>query len=182
MYTWVSAALRQFIVENFPVDEIGVDLAVGKAAEEAIEGAVWQAEEETASHNLAVELSKKQQLTPALLLQTLRQGEVALFEALLGQLTQLKASSIRKLIYDEGAEGLVIVSRAAHIDRTSFTSIFLLLQRIHPQELAKDAYAMKHALDLFDRLKIETAAKVIERWKLNPDFLRSIKRLEQTRR
>jgi uncharacterized protein (DUF2336 family) len=182
MYTWVSAALRQFIVENFPVDEIGVDLAVGKAAEEAIEGAVWQAEEESASHNLAVELSKKQQLTPALLLQTLRQGEVALFEALLGQLTQLKASSIRKLIYDEGAEGLVIVSRAAHIDRTSFTSIFLLLQRIHPQELAKDALAMKHALDLFDRLKIETAAKVIERWKLNPDFLRSIKRLEQTRR
>ncbi|TXH38574.1 MAG: DUF2336 domain-containing protein [Rhodospirillaceae bacterium] len=182
MYTWVSAALRQFIVENFPVDEIGVDLAVGKAAEEAIESAVWQAEEETASHNLAVELSKKQQLTPALLLQTLRQGEVALFEALLGQLTQLKASSIRKLIYDEGAEGLVIVSRASHIDRTSFTSIFLLLQRIHPQELAKDAYAMKHALDLFDRLKTETAAKVIERWKLNPDFLRSIKRLEQTRR
>jgi uncharacterized protein (DUF2336 family) len=182
MYTWVSAALRQFIVENFPVDEIGIDLAVGQAAEEVVENSVLQNEEETASHQLAAELSRKQQLTPALLLQTLRQGEVALFEALLGQLTQLRASSIRKLIYDEGAEGLVIVSRAANIDRTSFTSIFLLLQRIHPKELAKDAYAMKHALDLYDRLKIETAAKVLERWKLNPDFLRSIKRLEQTRR
>jgi len=97
-------------------------------------------------------------------------------------MARIKISSVRKLIYDEGAEGLVIVARSADIDRTSFTSIFLLLQRVHPKELAKDAYAMKRALDLFDRLKTDTAAKVVERWKLNPDFLRSIKRLEQTRK
>lgn len=182
MYAWVSAALRQFIVENFAVDPIAIDLAVGEAVEEAIDDTTWQADDDSAARSLAAELAKKQQLTPALLLQTLRQGEIPLFEALLAQLTHLRPASVRKLIYDEGAEGLVIVARAANIDRTSFTSIFLLLQRVHPKELAKDAYAMKHALDLFDRLKTETAAKVVERWKLNPDFLRSIRRLEQTRR
>lgn len=182
MYVWVSAALRQFILENFHVDELDIDLAIGKTVDTIIEEAEAQSEEDTAAANLAGELARQDKVTASLLLQTLRQGEVALFEALLANMAHIKISSVRKLIYDEGAEGLVIVARAADIDRTSFTSIFLLLQRVHPKEFAKDAYAMKRALDLFDRLKADTAAKVVERWKLNPDFLRSIKRLEQTRR
>jgi uncharacterized protein (DUF2336 family) len=182
MYAWVSAALRQFILENFHVDEIEIDLAVGRVVDAVIEDNESQSEEDTAASNLATELAKEGEVTASLLLQTIRQGEIPLFEALLANMAHIKISSVRKLIYDEGAEGLVIVARAADIDRTSFTSIFLLLQRVHPKELAKDAYAMKRALDLFDRLKADTAAKVVERWKLNPDFLRSIKRLEQTRR
>lgn len=182
MYAWVSAALRQFILENFHVDEIDIDLAVGKTVDTVIEDTEWQSEEDTAAANLAHELTKQNKVNANLLLQTLRQGEVGLFEALLASMARIKISSVRKLIYDEGAEGLVIVARSADIDRTSFTSIFLLLQRVHPKELAKDAYAMKRALDLFDRLKTDTATKVVERWKLNPDFLRSIKRLEQTRK
>ncbi|HVI87681.1 MAG TPA: DUF2336 domain-containing protein [Dongiaceae bacterium] len=182
MYAWVSAALRQFILENFHVDEIDIDLAVGKTVDAVIEDSETQSEEDTAASNLAHELTKQNKVNANLLLQTLRQGEIALFEALLASMARIKISSVRKLIYDEGAEGLVIVARSADIDRTSFTSIFLLLQRVHPKELAKDAYAMKRALDLFDRLKTDTATKVVERWKLNPDFLRSIKRLEQTRK
>jgi len=182
MYAWVSAALRQFILENFHVDEIEIDLAVGRVVDAVIDSNESQSEEDTAASNLASELAKEGEVTASLLLQTIRQGEIPLFEALLANMAHIKISSVRKLIYDEGAEGLVIVARAADIDRTSFTSIFLLLQRVHPKELAKDAYAMKRALDLFDRLKPDTAAKVVERWKLNPDFLRSIKRLEQTRR
>ncbi|HVJ40914.1 MAG TPA: DUF2336 domain-containing protein [Dongiaceae bacterium] len=182
MYAWVSAALRQFILENFHVDELDIDLAVGKTVDAIIEEAEAQSEEDTAASKLANDLARQNKVDAPLLLQTLRQGEVPLFEALLASMAHIKISSVRKLIYDEGAEGLVIVARAADIDRTSFTSIFLLLQRVHPKELAKDAYAMKRALDLFDRLKTDTAAKVVERWKLNPDFLRSIKRLEQTRR
>lgn len=182
MYAWVSAALRQFILENFHVDELDIDLAVGKTVDTVIEDTEWQSEEDTAAANLAQELTKQNKVNANLLLQTLRQGEIGLFEALLASMAHIKISSVRKLIYDEGAEGLVIVARSADIDRTSFTSIFLLLQRVHPKELAKDAYAMKRALDLFDRLKADTAAKVVERWKLNPDFLRSIKRLEQTRK
>jgi uncharacterized protein (DUF2336 family) len=182
MYAWVSAALRQFILENFQVDELEIDLAVGKVVDSVIDDNEPQSEEDTAASNLASELAKEGEVTASLLLQTIRQGEIPLFEALLANMAHIKISSVRKLIYDEGAEGLVIVARAADIDRTSFTSIFLLLQRVHPKELAKDAYAMKRALDLFDRLKADTAAKVVERWKLNPDFLRSIKRLEQTRR
>jgi len=182
MYAWVSAALRQFILENFHVDEIDIDLAVGKTVDTVIEDNEVQSEEDTAASNLAHELTKQNKVNANLMLQTLRQGEIALFEALLASMARIKISSVRKLIYDEGAEGLVIVARSADIDRTSFTSIFLLLQRVHPKELAKDAYAMKRALDLFDRLKADTAAKVVERWKLNPDFLRSIKRLEQTRK
>lgn len=182
MYAWVSAALRQFILENFHVDELEIDLAVGKAVDAVIEENEPQSEEDTAASNLASEIAKEGDVTASLLLQTIRQGEIPLFEALLANMANIKITSVRKLIYDEGAEGLVIVARAADIDRTSFTSIFLLLQRVHPKELAKDAYAMKRALDLFDRLKADTAAKVVERWKLNPDFLRSIKRLEQTRK
>src|SRR5215813_9559351 len=90
MYAWVSAALRQFILENFHVDEIDIDLAVGKTVDEVIEDTEAQSEEDTAASNLAHELTKQNKVNANLLLQTLRQGEIALFEALLASMARIK--------------------------------------------------------------------------------------------
>jgi uncharacterized protein (DUF2336 family) len=178
MYVWVSAALRQYIVENFPVDKAELDLTVAKVAEEVSnQDEVRRGDD--AAMALAEQLARRNELTADMLVKTLRRGEIALFEAMLAQMLSLRPQVARKLIYEDGGEGLVIGCRACNINRTDFTALFLMLQRARPNELANNPYQLSRSMEMFDRLKPETARKVVERWKINPYFLKSIRRLEQ---
>jgi len=179
MYVWVSAALRQYIVDHYAVDKAELDLTVAKVAED-----ISAADHDNASHAedaamaLAEQLAKRSELTADMLVKTLRRGEIALFEAMLAQMIGLRPQVARKLIYEDGGEGLVIGCRACNINRTDFTALFLMLQRARPTELANNPYQLSRSMEMFDRLKPDTARKVVERWKINPFFLKSIRRLE----
>ncbi len=183
MYVWVSAALRQFIVDNYQVDKAELDLTVAKVAEEVANGdSVDTAFAEDAALALAEQLAKRSELTADMLVKTLRRSEIALFEAMLAQMIGLRSQIARKLIYEDGGEGLVIACRASNINRTDFTALFLMLQRARPTELANNPYQLSRSMEMFDRLKPDTARKVVERWKINPSFLKSIRRLENQSR
>ncbi len=179
MYLWVSAALRHYIVEHYPVDKTELDITVATVAEDVAEHdpeALNRSED--AAMALAEQLAKRSELTADMLVKTLRRGEIALFEAMLAQMIGLKPQVARKLIYEDGGEGLVIACRSCNINRTDFTALFLMLQRARPTELANNPYQLSRSMEMFDRLKPDTARKVVERWKINPFFLKSIRRLE----
>ena len=178
MYVWVSAALRQYIVENYAVDKAELDLTVAKVADDVTANDEVKRGDDAAMA-LAEQLSRRNELTADMLVKTLRRGEIALFEAMLAQMLGLRPQVARKLIYEDGGEGLVIGCRACNINRTDFTALFLMLQRARPTELANNPYQLSRSMEMFDRLKPETARKVVERWKINPMFLKSIRRLEQ---
>lgn len=179
MYIWVSAALRQFIVDNYQIDKAELDINVAKVAEEITNS---DSDTEDAVIALAEQLGKRSELTADMLVKTLRRGEIALFEAMLAQMIGLRQQVARKLIYEDGGEGLVIACRASNINRTDFTALFLMLQRARPTELANNPYQLSRSMEMFDRLKPDTARKVVERWKINPFFLKSIRRLENQSR
>jgi hypothetical protein len=88
----------------------------------------------------------------------------------------------RKLIYDSTGEGLVVACRAAGIDRSSFVTLFMLMQRARTDPMTRDPYLMSKSLELFDRLSTEAARKMVERWTVDPEYLRSILKLQQRRR
>lgn len=178
MYVWVSAALRQYIVEHFPVDKAELDLTVARVTDDiAAHDDVRRGDD--AAMALAEQLARRNELTADMLVKTLRRGEIAPFEAMLAQMLSLRPQVARKLIYEDGGEGLVIGCRACNINRTDFTALFLMLQRARPNELANNPYQLSRSMEMFDRLKPDTARKVVERWKINPYFLKSIRRLEQ---
>lgn len=178
MYIWVSAALRQYIVENFAVDKAELDLTVANVADDVSSNDDVRRGDDAAMA-LAEQLARRNELTADMLVKTLRRGEIALFEAMLAQMLGLRPQVARKLIYEDGGEGLVIGCRACSINRTDFTALFLMLQRARPNELANNPYQLSRSMEMFDRLKPDTARKVVERWKINPYFLKSIRRLEQ---
>ncbi len=97
---------------------------------------------------------------------------------MLGQRIGLKPILARKLIYGSSGEGLVAACRAASIDRTNFVNLFMLLQRARNDPMTRDPYLMSKSLELFDKLTTETAKKLVERWQINPDYLKSIMRLQ----
>jgi uncharacterized protein (DUF2336 family) len=181
MYWWVSAALRNHILENFPIDPTEL--------EEAIEGAVTdlmtEAEVDEAPMRKSVELAERLmaagELTPALLIQALRQGEVTLFEDLFARLTGLDTVVVRRSIFEPGGEGLAIACKAVGIDKPDFTSIFLLSRAARPGDKIVDPAELSAVISLFDRIRPHSAIKVLRRWRLDPNFLFALKQLQTSR-
>lgn len=160
MYGWVSTALRRHIVERFRIDPRTLDrhLAVTSAMlARNVEA------EPNAAERLAAELDAANAITPALLVDTLRQGEVALFQALFARLTGLPLLLVRRLLFEPAGEGLAIACRAAGIDASSFTSIFVLSRKArHDSALAPGE--LTRLIGFFSKIRPEHAQRLLENW------------------
>jgi uncharacterized protein (DUF2336 family) len=174
MYLHVSAGLRDFILAHYDVDRTELDAALAAVTTEALEKATAENHVD-AARALADKLAHRNELTHDLVVQTLRRGEVPLFEAMMSQLIGLPQALACRLMYEEEADGFVIAARVSGFDRSTFTTLFLLLQRIHPRGAADDPQQLRRGLELFDRLRPETARKVAARYMINPDFLRALR-------
>ena len=187
MYWWVSAALRKHIVKHYSIDEVGLDDKIQDTIHDILgidgsgSGAINTAPRRK-SQELAEKLQNAAAITPQLLIQTLRQGEVVLFEDLLSQVTGLRTNLIRRFVFEPGGEGLAIASRAADITKADFASIFLLSRSARPGDKVVDPNEVSRVLNFFDRIKAETAQKVVKRWHLDPNFLFAMKQVNTEQR
>jgi uncharacterized protein (DUF2336 family) len=183
MCYWVSAALRLFILDKFHVDANELDGLI----EPALQAEVGIAREDRqdipdAAMQLAQELHRKGKLTPQLMIQTLRRGEIALFESMLGELAQLRLALVRRLLYEDGGEGLSVMCRAIDLGREEFATIFLISRKTRPGGLAADPSALAAALGFFDQIVPDNARQVISRWQRDPNYLFAIKQVEESTR
>ncbi|MEX2455179.1 MAG: DUF2336 domain-containing protein [Rhodospirillaceae bacterium] len=182
MYWWVSAALRKHIVEHYRIDEADIDDKIQEAIHDLLGDDALQKKPIRKSQELAEKLNNVKAITPQLLIQTLRQGEVVLFEDLLSQLTGLRTNLIRRFIFEPGGEGLAIACRAAGIGKPDFASIFLLSRSARPGDKVVDPNELSRVLGFFDRIKADTAQKVVGRWHLDPNFLFALKQVQEGKR
>mgnify|MGYP003627733681 CR=1 FL=1 len=183
MYWWVSAALRKHIVEHFRIDEADLDDKIQDTIH-VILGSDGDPKTAPArkSQELAEKLQKASAITPHLLIQTLRQGEVVLFEDLLSQITGLRTNLIRRFVFEPGGEGLAIACRSAKIEKPDFASIFLLSRSARPGDKVVDPNEVSRVMNFFDRIAVETAQKVVKRWHLDPNFLFALKQVNDDKR
>lgn len=181
MYWWVSAALREYIAERFDIHGTALDQTVEDAVLD-----VLTAEQENGrqrkSEQLAEALQSESRITPRLMVDTLRQGEVTLFVDLFAKHTGLRTSLVRRFVFEPGGEGLAIACRASGVDKADFASLFLLSRSARPGDKVVDPKELASTIEFFDRIKPDTAKKVVERWHLDPDFLYALKQVEEGRR
>lgn len=184
LYFWVSAALRQQILENFDIDLTTLDDAVEVAAQDAVAALAKGADppESNKPAVLAKRLGEARQITPRLLVQTLRQAEIALFEALLAEMSGLRLRLIRRLIFEPGGEGLAVCCRALEIDKPTFATIFLLSRRARPSERSMDPRELSRVLSFFEHVRPDAARTVLARWRRDPDLLQAIRTVEEMHR
>lgn len=177
MYWWVSAALREHITNAFNLTPEDLEEYI----EDAVDGLVMG---ETAAGGtnkgatLASQLNQEKRITPDLLVQTLRQGEVTLFEDLFAELSGLRPKLVRRFIFEPGGQGLAIACKAVSIAKSDFASIFLLSRSARPGEKIVDPDELSGVLAFYDGIKPLTAKKVLRRWHRDPDFLFALKQLE----
>ena len=193
---WVSAAIRQAIVERFDIDPDTLDDTLEPIAQEEAQKreAPGEAEAPDAARALAQSLGESRRLTPRLLMQTLRRGEVPLFEAMLAEMSGLRPALVRKLCYEAGGQGLAVVARGVGLSREEFASVYLLTRKARPSLPVSglpvsglpgsgggstDPAELGRALDFFDRISLGSAATVIGRWRRDPDYLCAIRSVEE---
>ena len=130
-----------------------------------------------ASH-LAQKLADKQAITPQVLFQTLRRGEVRMFEGMFAQLTGLWHNLVRRIVFKPGGEGLAIACKAIGMLKPDFGSLFLLSRSACPGDKIVDPREVSRVITFFDHLRQDTAKKVVGRWKLYPNYLFALKQVE----
>jgi uncharacterized protein (DUF2336 family) len=179
MYWWVSAALRAYILDHFDVDPNELDDTMETTVQELTSGPIGPAPKAV---ELATRLSEQNQISPALMLQTLRDGEVALFAAMFARFTGIRLQLVHRMLFEPGGEGLCIACRGAGIDKSTFASVFVLTRKARGREQPSQLGEMAGILALYERIKPDAAGTLLKKWQRDPSFLRAIWQVEQPMR
>lgn len=183
MYAWVSAALRQHIVENFDIDPEDLDDALSGTVDDLTGGPAR--DEQTngeqdwdAAAKLIDKLFDAGQLTPGFILKSLREGHIAVFELGMSKLTGLRQTLARRILYEPGGEGLAIACKSIDVDRAVFLTIFELTRMSRANREPVDSVRVAELRELYDNMNKKTARLVLRNWLRNPNYLEAINQLQ----
>jgi hypothetical protein len=119
----------------------------------------------------------KEDVTPQLVVEALRRGDLRLFEARFAELAGLRAPQVHRILYGTSGEDLAIVCRALGIDKLLFASIFLLSHKDHPAESKVGPRDLSRVTAFYDRITDESARQVLQEWQSDPGLPGVIERL-----
>ena len=177
MYWWVSAAVRQHIVENFSVDPATIDDSIEGAAKYRFDGTADGVETPSEAEKVVDEIAARNKLTEEFLLTSLRDGEIPLFEASLARAVGIRVKLMRRLLYEPGGEGLAMACKAVGFACETLTTIFRLTREANTANGPFDSRELDRLTNFFDCLKRKNAESVVKRWRRDPEFLHAMKKM-----
>ena len=178
MYWWVSAAARQHIVDNFSVDPAAIDDTIEGAVRDRIEDATMVAETPTEAEKVVHQIAGRGGLTEKFILGTLRDGEIALFEASFARAVDLRLKTARRLLYEPGGEALAMACRAVGFSAKTFATIFQSTRAANTANGPFDSRELGRLTDFFNCLRTTHAQAVVMRWRRDPEFLHAMNGME----
>ncbi len=179
MFMWVSAALRQHIVDRYAIDPQTIDHLLEQAALEESEKTVsTRRRMKGGAKKLAVALNDVEMVTPEILVEALSDGEVALFLALFAELTGLKRYLAARILFEAGGEGLAIACKAVGIGEIQFANIFSMSRKAKPNVAKTLRRDLRVVLDLYQQIPPGAARAVLRQWQLGSNYLAAIKGLQ----
>jgi uncharacterized protein (DUF2336 family) len=175
MFWWVSAALRQAIVNGFAVNPALVDDIVEETTRAAIADSRTQAMDD-AARRLIDELVGTQILDERFLLQALRSGRVAAFVAAIAKLARLDPRVVRRVVFEPGGQSLAMVCKAIGLERSAVSNILLLAQRGMVDVVTPDHVAGMMAF--YDSLDRTRTRAVLQYWRSDAEYVAARHALE----
>jgi len=179
MFLWVSAAMRQFIIQNYKLDDATVDDLLEEVARETVQA--HAGERASSSSELAKSLEEEGMVSNTMLVRALKQGEIPLFVSLFCRRSQLRETLVLRILFEPGGEGLAIACKALDVDEEDFREIFTLSRNARPGEGGAIKGELKQVLNLYARMTKEAAAKVLRAWQRDMEYLAAIRQLELDR-
>jgi len=175
MYLWVSAALRQHILDNYPLDQQALDDLLERTARR--QGAAPDSGDGGKTEALAAEVEKGGLGLAKTMIRALKDGEIFLFEAMFRRLTGLRNTLIKRILFEPGGEGLAIACRSADLSSNDFSTIYSLSRLSKAGIGSIDHQETQRILEFYEGLDKETAKEVVSRWRRDVDYLKAIREL-----
>ncbi len=180
LYWNVAAVLRQLLIDGFESDQAELDDALEGAVVKALAGLVVERAQSTAAAALIDELVRCRELTEALILRLLRQGEITLFEAAFARATRLGPRLAARLLYEPGGEGLAVACRAAGFTASAVSEIFDLTRHAGLMGDDDDGENGARLAAFFDRVPRPAATAVVRYWRRDRGYVAAMARLGAT--
>lgn len=105
------------------------------------------------------------ELTPSSMISALRNGNLALFQAQVAHLANLRMGLVRKLMNENGGDSIAFIARAIGLRRDEFAQIYLQVRKLRTKSGGVGAADLGQALDFFDRTEAAQASAIIARWR-----------------
>ncbi|MDJ0949693.1 MAG: DUF2336 domain-containing protein [Alphaproteobacteria bacterium] len=171
--TWVSTALRQHIMENFDIDPQQLNDAIENATKEVMDA------QSDAIDSDAIKKKKPGQAAEdpgAALLEPLKQGDIARFMDTFADLSGLRLTMVRRLVFEPGGEGLAIACKAIGVNQAAFATIFLRSRAGRLGDKQVEQAEIHRAMSFYEGIDQEAAQVVLNRWETDPGFLTAMSR------
>lgn len=180
LYWYVSAALRQRILERHPISETMLDDALENVVGELTADRRQPQRADTASAwALADRIAESRGIDIAFVLNALRAGEMPLFEALFGRFTGLKPPRLQDVIYEGDGRMLAVVARALDVARSDLVPLYLLTRHDGQARREKAGTDLQDVLSLFDSVPRSAARTLLNRWCRDPAYVDAIEQIEE---
>jgi uncharacterized protein (DUF2336 family) len=174
MFWWASAALREYILTNFRIDEVTLDSILHETTEKVVRQAEAERSTYADAEFVVAEIANRGQLNERFLLQCLRRGRLAAFTAAIAKMAGINIELARRIIFDPGGEALAVLCKASGIERSVFSSIFLLTREAREGSRVTDPTHLNAMLKLYDGLVQTEAANALKCWQLNADYVQAV--------
>lgn len=168
LYRLVSATIRQEIAERFDFDASVLDDDIEAVLKQATDALRSTGGRSTMAQALAAEVARGGRFDPQQLVELLKHGEIAAFEAMMIQQSGLRPGDMRGIVYDAGGEAFAVICRALGMTGDMFAEVHDLTRRASRQDQQVAEELRDRALGLFDRLDPEAATAMVGTWRQDP--------------
>ncbi len=171
LYICASEKLRSEIVAKFPIDLEVVDKALEEIVQDLINSNHGRHEVTDDMKELAIRFYEREEITPHLLINTLRRGQLSFFLALFSRWVEVDSELVYKMLQKDGGKPLAVVCKFKKVIKPEFASIFLLSRAIRMGDQNVDVDELSNAIKCFDELSFGDARDIIYSWQRKPDLL-----------
>jgi uncharacterized protein (DUF2336 family) len=178
MFWWVSAALREHILKTYKLDAATIDALIHQTTMKVRKQQPTERSAYTEADIIVSDIESKGQLDERFLLQCLRRGRIAAFTAALARMADIDVSLARHIVFDPGGEGLSVLCKACGIDRSTFSSIFLLTREARDGSRMTDPAQLNSMVKIYDQLSQSEAQGALRCWQLNSEYIAAVEQIQ----
>lgn len=163
LYRFVGEEIKAYIkahysveIDHHPADNVAEDAI--REMEAGLQGSYRPG---AIASELARQHNERGTLTFEMMEQTLRRGQIASFVAQFSEYADIGADALITLITHSKGAGLAVACRAAELDKSEFTSLYLLTNAMRSKARLVDMRDLGQVLDYFDNMTAAKAREII---------------------
>jgi uncharacterized protein (DUF2336 family) len=162
MYQWVGETLREAICKTFNLQAKDIQDLIDKAMAIQLER-LAEAQKSKTQDELVSLLDKEQELTTSFMIRCLKEGEIALFEAILAHKLDVPSNHMPPQILQDQTL-FTLACKGMDLSEQDYLDIMAILQKVQnkdPEQIRQDEKAYQSE---YRKVNLDSARRAIKSW------------------